>query len=115
MQPTENSLNSREKRKAPRYRGKFPVELQRGWGVTRDFSTAGVFFETDQSFSVGENIEFFFAIDHSDLGYSLRIRLRGCVLRIEPNQGKTGIAVAIYSSSLEGFQEPKDIWSKSPG
>ncbi len=109
LQPKENLLNSKEKRKAPRYRGKFPVEFKQGRGVTRDFSAVGVFFETDHSFSLGEIIEFIFAIDHSDLGCSFRIRLRGCVLRVEPNEGKTGIAVAIHSSSFEGVQEPKDI------
>ena len=104
-----------EKRKAPRYSGKFPIELERGWSVTRDFSTVGVFFETDQSFSVGEIIEALLEIDHSDLGHSYRIRLRGCVLRVEPNQGKTGVAVAIHSFSFEGIQEPKDIRIESAG
>jgi hypothetical protein len=47
-----------EKRAAARYRGKLPVTLKGAKGITRDFSSAGIYFETDRSFSLGQPIEF---------------------------------------------------------
>ena len=108
-------MNSGERRRVARYMGKLPVVLERGMGITRDFSSMGVFFETEQSFSVGELTEFVLEIDHSDLGHSFRIRFQGLVLRVEPNGGKTGVAVAIISHAFEGLQEPEDIQNNSRG
>ena len=107
LRPTDSDSNSRERRRAPRYRGKLNVELKRGSAVTRDFNSVGVFFETDQSFSVGENIEFVLGIDHSDLGRSFRIRFQGSVLRVETSEEKFGVSVAIRSYAFEGLQEPE--------
>ena len=105
--PAKSFLTSRERRRAPRYSGKLPVKLERGWGVTRDFSSVGIFFETDQSFSVGEIIGLVLEIIHSDLGRSFRIRFQGIVLRVEPSGEKVGVSVAIRSYAFEGLQEPE--------
>jgi hypothetical protein len=105
----ENMLNFPERRRVPRYKGELLVEMERGTGITRDFSAVGVFFVTEQSPSVGEPIEIFIVIEHSDLGYPFRLRCQGSVLRVEPTRGKTGVAVAIHSYSFVGLQEPKDI------
>ena len=42
-----------ERRQALRFPITLPVELERGTGITRDISTSGVFFETDQVFRAG--------------------------------------------------------------
>ncbi len=99
-------LSFPERRKATRFRGKLPVELEQGTGLTRDFSALGVFFETDQSLTVGESIKFVIPLDYSDWGHPFRIRCQGEVLRVEPGGEKVGVAVAIHSYSFEEVQSP---------
>ena len=114
-QPAKNILNLDERRRAPRYMGKLPVEMERGTGLTRDFSAVGVFFITERSAPIGSPIEFLITLDHSDLGYSYRIRCKGLVMRVEPTQGKAGVAVAIHSHSFEGLLEPEDMPEENTG
>lgn len=90
-----------EKRKAERFRGEIPIELPQGRGVTRDCSTDGVYFVTDQAFSVGETIEFVMRLDHSGVGYPLRLRCLGEVKRVEKKSMKTGVAVAFSMCGYE--------------
>jgi PilZ domain len=97
----ETSLGFPERRKTTRFNGNLPVELGHGRGVTRDFSSQGVYFETDQPLSVGEAIQFNIPIDHSGLEYSFHIRCQGVVLRVEPSGEKVGVPVAIHSYSFE--------------
>jgi len=73
--------------------------------VTCDFSTQGVYFETDLSLSVGEPLKFVIPMEHSDLGPSFRIRCQGEVVRVEPTVGKIGVAVVVHSYSFEGIDE----------
>jgi hypothetical protein len=80
-------LNFPERREATRFKGKLPIELEEGTGLTRDFSTLGVFFETDQSLAVGEPIKFVIPLDYSDWDYPFRICCEGEVLRVELTEG----------------------------
>jgi hypothetical protein len=95
-----------EKRKAPRFQGQLDVEMEKGTGVTRDFSTSGIYFETDRSFSPADPIEFCMSLEHTDLVPQARVRCRGEVVRVEPMGEKTGVAVAIHSFKLNVPQEP---------
>jgi hypothetical protein len=95
-----------EKRKAPRFQGRLDVELETGTGATRDFSTSGIYFEVDRSFSPAEPIEFFLNLEHTDLGPQVPVRCHGEVVRVEPMGEKMGVAVAISSFGFEGLREP---------
>jgi len=99
--------NFLERRKDPRSRGKLHVELERGTGVTRDFSALGVFFETEQALTVGEPINFVIPLDYSGWGHPFRIRCHGEIVRVEPVGVKMGVAVSISSYGFEGLQDPR--------
>ena len=81
--------------------------MENGTGVTRDFSTSGIYFEADRPFSPAELLDFFLNLEHTDLGPHARVRCRGEVVRVEPVGAKTGVAVAIHSFGLKVFQEPE--------
>jgi len=98
-------MNFPERRKATRFKGKLPIEPEQGTGLTRDFSALGVFFETDQSLTVGEPIKFVIPLIYSDWGHPFRVRFQGEVLRVEPTGGKIGVAVVVHSYSFEGIDE----------
>jgi hypothetical protein len=100
-------LNFPERRKATRFKGKIPIGLRNGTGVTRDFSTSGVYFVTDQSFAPADPIEFFMNLEHSGLAPLVRVRCLGEVVRVKPAGEKTGVAVAISSYSFEGLQQKR--------
>jgi hypothetical protein len=97
-------LNFSERRKETRFVGKIPVDLKEGTGITRDFSASGVYFETDQSLSPEEPIEFVMNLEYTGLGSLVRVRCLGDIVRVEPMGEKTGVAVAISSFRFEGFQ-----------
>jgi hypothetical protein len=94
-------LHFPERRKANRFQGKVPVEFEKGTGVTRDFSSSGIYFETDQAFSPAEPFDFLMNLEHTDLGPRARVRCRGEIVRVEPIGKRTGIAVTISSYLLE--------------
>jgi hypothetical protein len=94
-------LKKAEDRRAPRHKGKLPVELESGKGVTRDFSGSGVFFETDRSFSPGQFIEFTLVLEHIDPDRPVRLKCRGEIVRIEASGQKIGVAAAINSYTFE--------------
>ena len=78
-----------------------PIELKNGKGVTRDVSTQGVFFETDQLLSVDETVEFTIAMLYAVADSSVRLRCQGKVLRVEPAPNGIGVAAALTSHSFE--------------
>ena len=87
---------SPERRKAPRFQGKLDMELEKGTGVTRDFNTSGVYFETEASFAVGERIKFSLLLEHLE-SKPIYLRCEGRVVRVEPYEGRNGIAAADLS------------------
>jgi hypothetical protein len=98
-------LHFLERRKSTRFQVKLSVEFEKGTGVTRDFSSSGVYFETDQSFSLADQLEFFMHLEHSDLGPQTRVRCRGRVVRVEPMGERMGVAVAINSYGFESLSQ----------
>lgn len=90
-----------ERRQAPRYRVALPVDLEPGSGQTRDLSVSGVFFETDRPFLPGTFIRF-----SVGFGSGLRVRCEGRVVRVEPGEGKVGVAVAFTSYGFEPADQP---------
>jgi hypothetical protein len=101
---SESSREFPERRKAVRFTGQLPMELKQGTGMTRNFSTSGIYFETDQSLSHLEPIEFFLILEHTGLGPQVRVHCYGEIVRVEPGGEKTRIAVAIHSY---GFESPR--------
>ncbi len=88
-------VNCSERRRAERFKGAIPVELKEGRGLTRDFSTDGVYFETDQPLDVGERLDFTIWLEHASPNNPLRLRCQGEVVRTETGLEKRGVAVVI--------------------
>jgi hypothetical protein len=94
-----------EKLRATRHQGKMPVKLPGGKGITRDFSTSGVFFETDRSFSPGQPIEFTIMLEYADSAGPIEMKCRGEIVRIEESGQKIGVAATIHSYSFEEIKK----------
>ena len=90
-----------ENRRTIRRKGAFPVELENGKGITRNFSSSGIFFETDKSFTPGQAIEFTVVLEYVDPSRPVHLRCSGSIVRVEHNRQKMGIAVAISSYTFE--------------
>jgi hypothetical protein len=86
-----------DRRQAPRYRVALCVELEQRTGLTRDVSTAGVFFETDPPVSVGATLRFSFALAYADPEGPVRLRCQGEVVRVERRKSRVGVAVRFTS------------------
>lgn len=96
------AVSPEEKRRSERFRVGIPIELKLGKGITRDCCIDGVFFETDQVLSVGEQLEFVMHLEHaSNRDHSVRLCCQGQVLRVEPGVEKRGVAVTITSHLLD--------------
>lgn len=83
------------KRCAERIRVEMPVHLDQGMGVTRDVSQSGIFFYTDQSFSLGMPLRFALEFDHIIPGEPMLLHCRGEVVRTEKSGERTGVAASI--------------------
>lgn len=99
-----NGVNGSEQRRAPRFKGRLPVELESGRGVTRDFSGSGIFFETDRSFSTGQPIEFNIVLEYIDPEHPVLLKCLGEIVRVDESGQKIGVAAAIHSYSFEELQ-----------
>lgn len=89
-----------EKRRSVRFCAEIPVLLPNGSGVTRDFSTDGAYFLTDQLKTPGEDIELFMLLDHTGGDNQVRLRCTGTVRRVEHLVNGTGVALAFTSQTL---------------
>jgi hypothetical protein len=96
-----------EKHRATRHRGATPVELKDGKGITRDFSSTGIFFETDKSFTQGQPINFTIVLENVDPDRPVRVKCRGEIVRVEESGQKIGVAVAISSYNFERLRYPE--------
>jgi hypothetical protein len=97
-------VNNSEKRRVPRQQVKLPVELEGAKGITRDFSSSGIFFETDKSFTPGQPVKFTIVLEYVDLKGPIRMKCRGEILRVEKSGQKIGVAATINSYSFEELQ-----------
>ena len=96
-----------EKRRATRHPGALPVKFEDGKGITRDFSSSGIFFETDKSFTPGQAIEFTIVLEYVDPDRPVRLKCMGEIVRVEENGQKIGVAAAIKSYSFEMLPDPE--------
>jgi hypothetical protein len=92
-----------DRRTARRYTVDLRVELSGGEGITRDVSSGGVFFETDQSLSPGAPLRFSMVLKHAD-PVPLRLACEGEIVRVEWRDGKLGVAASITSQWLEPYE-----------
>jgi len=84
-----------ERRRAQRYRLAAPVRVEGTKGITRDISTAGIFFETEQAQRIGDTIRL--SIDFPDA----TVHCEGFVVRMEKLDGKFGVAVELTSYAFD--------------
>jgi len=87
-----------EKRKGERISTTLPVRLGTATGMTRDVSALGIFFETDAADAMGDLISFTVEFD-TPRGKRV-LKCKGDVVRIEPRNAGTGIAVRIIESTM---------------
>ena len=97
---------SEKKDRATRHRGATPIELKDGKGITRDFSSTGIFFETDKSFTQGQPIEFTIVLENVDPDRPVRVKCRGEIVRVEESGQKIGVAATICSYRFERPRDP---------
>ncbi len=82
-------------RRFPRFKGEIPVILDHGDGITRDYSTAGVYFLTEGSYAPGEALNFTLVLNNQPDGRPVRVRCQGTVIRTTPEEQKLGVAVKV--------------------
>ena len=68
-----------------------PVKLAEGGGLTRDMSTAGLFFETVKAHAIGDPVGLSADLDGAT------VHCEGHVVRVEKIDGRFGVAVALTS------------------
>lgn len=68
-------------------------------GVTHNVSPSGVYFETDSPQRVGGLIDF--EIEFDSPGGPLKFKAHGQIVRLEPQDGRTGVGVKLLSNRLE--------------
>jgi PilZ domain len=96
-----------ERRQARRYRVALPVETGAlGTGRTRDVSTAGVFFETDESLVPGSAIRFSLILEQGLLDVPVRLLCEGDVVRVERRDEQLGVAATINAFRFDPDTEP---------
>ncbi|MBW6521276.1 MAG: hypothetical protein K0A99_09755 [Desulfoarculaceae bacterium] len=70
-------MNFRRQRKEMRYQDEIPLEVKQGMGCTRNFSTSGLYFVTDQGLTIGEQLEVICSnIPDRDLGTGSATRVK---------------------------------------
>ena len=98
-----------DRRRAQRFWVELFVELEHETGITRDVSDGGVFIVTQGSFSPGDPIEFTLVFEHLHPDYPVRLQCRGQVVRVEQDDGKAGVAVAITGYRVAVHNNP-GLW-----
>lgn len=92
-----------EMRRSPRFSGKVAVQLGGATGITRDFSTSGIYFYIDRVLSIGEQIDFSLALNSLGAGKAVSVHCTGNVLRVEPQDERFGIAVELTAHTFGDF------------
>jgi len=65
-------------------------------GETRDVSFRGLYFLSDANFQPGSKIEFVLTLPKEiTLATDVQIRCSGLVVRVEPHEGRAGVAARI--------------------
>jgi hypothetical protein len=87
-------------RRFPRYKGAIPVILEHGKGITRDYSTAGVYFLTEGYYTPGETLSFTLVFNHHPDGRPMQVQCRGTVLRTDLEEQQLGVAVKVNNHTF---------------
>jgi hypothetical protein len=90
---------SANQRAEERVSATWPVDLGVASGVTCNVSASGMFFETNATLALGNQIKF--AVELDTPGGKLMLRCRGSIVRLEPRENRVGVAVKITESQLE--------------
>ena len=77
------------------------IATDKGSGVTRDVSTAGVYFTCNGGFEVGARMTFTIDLAGEGEGSPLHLRCSGRVVRVEGTGGDMGVAVEVSTYSIE--------------
>ena len=92
-----------EHRSEPREPVNLPLQLGSGLSaVTRDISASGMFFETASEQRVGNLIDV--EIDLDTPGGPMKLKAQGQIVRIESQDGRTGVAVKLLTSRLDAVE-----------
>lgn len=100
-------MKESEKRRATRHRSATPIEFKDGKGITRDFSSTGIFFETDKSFTQGQPIDFTIVLENVNPDRLVRVKCLGEIVRVEESGQKIGVAVTISSYNFSQLRDPE--------
>jgi hypothetical protein len=77
--------------------------------TTRNYCSSGIFFETDQSYSPGESLEFTIILEYANSEGPDRLNCRGEISRVVESGQKRGIAATIDSYSIQEFQSEMEM------
>src|SRR5438445_11885134 len=103
----ENGAGVTERRQASRIRVVLPVDVmlpeqsETRRGITRDVSASGMFYETEHVLPFGEQIRVVLLFKQGLPEVPLRVLCEGRVVRVEPREGKAGVAVVFTSYRFE--------------
>lgn len=84
-----------EKRASQRIYLEVPVHIGREDSVTRDVSQAGIYFLTKHRFDRGVVFDFSLDLAYVQPCTMIRLGCQGEVVRVEPHDGKFGVAAKI--------------------
>ncbi|MBT1073335.1 PilZ domain-containing protein [Geobacter chapellei] len=93
-------MSVQDMRRAPRLKAALPILFKKGTGVTRDYSTVGIYFLTDIDLSKATEVDFVLLFNHLDAGRQMHVNCRGTVIRIRPDDGRYGVAVQLDSHTF---------------
>lgn len=97
---------SNENRRAQRIAVSLPVQVGGRNGQTRDISVGGIYFETDESFAPGSEVDFSVDLEYVKPGGVVRLICKGRIVRVERTDGRLGVAVSIESHRFEAVESP---------
>lgn len=84
-----------EKRTTHRIEIEVPVQLEQGFGMTRDVSLTGIYFTTDQNLAEGTRIRFTMDLEYAIPGRSMHLDCQAHILRVESQGDQLGVAARI--------------------
>ncbi len=98
---TAAQIRADDNRQAERFRLVLPVQIGEERGQTRDISVSGIYFETDDTFAPGSEVDFSVDLEHVRPIRPVRLVCKGRIVRVERKDGKVGVAVAVDSHRFE--------------
>lgn len=83
-------------REQQRFAAELTLTLDEGYGRVRNVSASGVYFVTDVALREGQPVKFTLEFQNFPSG-PISMKCTGRVVRVEEQEGKRGVAVAIRS------------------